>query len=497
MLCRSLLNLLRHGFICVIAIIFLSGCGAGTGNNPILPTLVTGNNDQSNSDSTVTEVPPAGTCNGNVLLSRSVTTSTESDVDQVKAIDHDVFSYWEATAPDARIVIDLGVLHQIKSIKIAWGDGDTRQTAFSVHGSVSGNAYYPIASDVLSIGQTILPEVVSITPINARFVAIETNFTSAHNAKLSEVLISGCALDVPLTDVDFSTEAEMFNLDPTAPPNRNFDLLGWGLDAPVDNDNNGRSDRITEQTLAAGYNSNYFYTGNDGAMVMKSPLYGPKTSTNTNYVRTELRQMMRRGDTSISTQGVNRNNWRLGYQPIINTVTGGRGGRLDATLAVNQVSVSGVNYQLGRVIIGQIHASSDEPLRLYYRKRPEHSKGYIYLAHEINGADDLIFMVYGPEYSNTDNQPNFTTEPTVGIELDELFSYQIIQIDARIDVLIRNGDINSPIIGHQSIDMRELNSGYDLEDEWMYFKAGVYSGNNTGADEEFNQASFYHLHYSH
>ena len=37
-----------------------------------------------------------------------------------------------------------------------------------------------------------------------------------------------------------------------------------------------------------------------------------------------------------------------------------------ATLAVNHVTTTGEKYQIGRVIIGQIHAKDDEPVRLYY-----------------------------------------------------------------------------------------------------------------------------------
>jgi poly(beta-D-mannuronate) lyase len=33
-------------------------------------------------------------------------------------------------------------------------------------------------------------------------------------------------------------------------------------------------------------------------------------------------------------------------------------------------------------MIGQIHASNDEPIRLYYLKLPNHEKGFIYFAHE-------------------------------------------------------------------------------------------------------------------
>ena len=116
-------------------------------------------------------------------------------------------------------------------------------------------------------------------------------------------------------------------------------------------------------------------------MVFKCPVDGYKTSTNTSYTRVELREMLRAGDTSISTSGVNGNNWVFSSAPSsAQNAAGGVDGNMKATLAVNHVTETG-SSQVGRVIIGQIHASSDEPIRLYYRKLPNHDKGSIYFAH--------------------------------------------------------------------------------------------------------------------
>ena len=88
------------------------------------------------------------------------------------------------------------------------------------------------------------------------------------------------------------------------------------------------------------------------------------------------------GDRSVSTTGVNANNWALGYQEP-NPDHGGRNGVLAATLVVNQVTTTGDGLHPGRTIIGQIHAKDDEPARLYYRKCPDNEFGSIYLEHEI------------------------------------------------------------------------------------------------------------------
>ena len=65
---------------------------------------------------------------------------------------------------------------------------------------------------------------------------------------------------------------------------------------------------------------------------------------------------------------------------------------------MDHVTTTGEPGQVGRVIIGQIHANDDEPIRLYYRKLPHHSKGSVYFAHEnrIEGSD--LFFKSGREH---------------------------------------------------------------------------------------------------
>ena len=112
-------------------------------------------------------------------------------------------------------------------------------------------------------------------------------------------------------------------------------------------------------------------------------------------------------------------------------------------------------------------------------------------------SDDIYFPVLGPVNANIDNAPNDDSEPENGIALNEIFSYEIRQQDARIDVVLRRGDSTGPIIGHNYVDMRERNSGYDVVQEWMYFKAGAYTQNNSGDGADFDQVTFYALENTH
>jgi poly(beta-D-mannuronate) lyase len=176
---------------------------------------------------------------------------------------------------------------------------------------------------------------------------------------------------------------------------------------------------------------------------------------------------------------------------------GGRGGRLKATLAVNRVTQTGDRNQVGRVVIGQIHAENDEPIRLYYRKYPENDHGFVYFAHEIRNSDDIYFPVLGPVNSDLDRAPSDDADPENGIALGDIFSYEIKQKGSRIDVVLRRGDQSGPIVGHNYVDMNERNSGYDVPEEWMYFKAGAYLLNKTGDDDDFDEVTFYALENTH
>jgi len=287
---------------------------------------------------------------------------------------------------------------------------------------------------------------------------------------------------------------EGFSLDASAAPSENFDLADWKLDTPF-NDNGGfEPDTIqagVQDFEIAGYeHPEFFYTGPDGGLVMRSPVIGAKTSSGARYTRTELREMLRRGDRSISTRGSgnrpNENNWAFSSAPqSAQDTAGGVDGRLRVTLAVNSVTTTGENFQIGRLIIGQIHAKDDEPIRLYYRKLPGNTHGSIYAQHEIAGGEDINFDMIGGVSNNLSNPDN-------GILLDEVFTYEIIARGNFLDVLILQDDT---LLAEQTIDMTE--SGYDVSDDFMYFKAGVYHVNDMADPEEFAQITLYELQNSH
>ncbi|MEO9971056.1 MAG: polysaccharide lyase family 7 protein [Hyphomonadaceae bacterium] len=276
------------------------------------------------------------------------------------------------------------------------------------------------------------------------------------------------------------------------PPGGNFDLINWNLSISTDTDNNGKSDTISERRLAAGYeDERFFFTGEDGGLVMRSPIYGARTSTNTKYTRVELREMLRRGDTDIRTRTdngtPNANNWVFSSAPEgAQRRAGAVDGTLDVTLAVNHVTGTGEAYQVGRFIIGQIHAKDDEPIRLYYRLLPGHERGSIYAAHESKFEDDDRYYVLIGDRSNR------ADEPANGIALNEPFSYRIEAVGDVLNVTISQYGVER---ASTQIDM--TGSGYDAPNDYMYFKVGVYNQNNSGDPDEYDQATFYKIEASH
>jgi len=405
------------------------------------------------------------------------------------------------------LLLDLGAQQTLRSISVAWYKGDSRKSTFSVTTSTDGSNYQIATPQRQSSGTTLDFERYSIEPTNAQFIRIisEGNESNDWNS-IVEVAANGCGATVekPATPVLTARKGEgMFDLRIDVPPSENFDLSGWYVTTPADDDGNDKADSVYENELVAGWtDSRYFYTDPaTGGMVFRSTPAGAKTSKNTNYTRTELRGMLRRGDESIETRleggYPNKNNWVFSSAPAeAQANAGGVDGLMRATLAVNQVTRLGKDYQVGRVIIGQIHAKDDEPIRLYYRKLPKNKFGSIFYAHEpATGKERWVDIIGG----RADWLPN----PDDGIALDETFSYEIEvkgvpEGDKTIPMLyvkiIR--DDGQEILA-EPLDMRD--SGFSVADEFMFFKAGAYSQNNSSPDpdRDFDKVTFFKLNYSH
>jgi poly(beta-D-mannuronate) lyase len=218
-------------------------------------------------------------------------------------------------------------------------------------------------------------------------------------------------------------------------------------------------------------------------MVFRCPNSGSTTSDKTKYPRSELREMIRGTNDDIDTKGVNGNNWVLSTSSSTSVRNaGGSDGRLSATLSVDHVSKSGDASMIGRVVVGQIHGSEDEPLKLYYRKLPGNSIGSVYFAYEKWQGSDVKYHLIGGSGNNDSN-------PSNGIALGEKWSYEVDVYgrDMTVTVTKEDGSVFDETITMES----------DYNNDWMYFKAGVYNQNNGGDAGDYVQATFYKLTQSH
>ncbi|PAW12773.1 alginate lyase [Vibrio sp. V1B] len=435
----------------------------------------------------------------NIVGSALLLTTFASHSAQVNLINpsfEESFSGWTEFDPTA----ESGVAYD--GVKSAKFEGDGARLEQTV--SVVANTEYTLSAYVrgdANIGVDVGGSTYSQSASNSDWAKTTVIFNSQDSTEITIfgeynsaegrvdlfALNSSDIIDPPMTSLP------MFDLDPSVPPSDNFDLLDWKLDLPVDDNGNASGDaqEVKEDELSSGYeNTEFFYTGDDGGLVFISPVEGATTSSNTKYTRSEMREMLRRGDTSISTTGITKNNWVFASAPADDQdASGGVDGVLEATLAVNAVTTTGDSNQIGRVIVGQIHANNDEPIRLYYRLLPGHSKGSLYFAHEPNADaspdDEQFINLIG---SSADD----ASEPSDGIALNELFFYRIEVQGNQLIVTIQRDDHEDVT---ETVDMST--SGYDVGGQYMYFKAGVYNQNNSGDPTDYVQATFYYLTNSH
>jgi len=160
-------------------------------------------------------------------------------------------------------------------------------------------------------------------------------------------------------------------------------------------------------------NKDFFYVTSDDKtdwVVYKTPNAGITSRTSSN-TRSELGQLK---------------HW-----------TPEEGGKLTGTLKVQHVSTTGDATKASSysVVIGQIHSDEgheNEPLKIYYKKFPGHTKGSVFWNYEINtkgdniGRFDYSTAVWGYNFSDVGTSATeYPKEPEDGIALGEEFSYEV------------------------------------------------------------------------
>ncbi|MER6461875.1 polysaccharide lyase family 7 protein [Streptomyces sp. NPDC001228] len=223
--------------------------------------------------------------------------------------------------------------------------------------------------------------------------------------------------------------------DPGKAPGGNFDLSVWQLQEPVGSPGSPTTISSSRLKGSNGYQDAYFYTDTrDGAMTFWAPEKGV-TTPNSNYARSELREMNRDGSAA---------NWSLGGSH-----------RMNATLRVVSVTKN--------VCVGQIHlgtgGSSTKPLlELYY-----HSNGDI---------------VLGTENSPSGGQ----TTRTVGhVSIGKTWTYTIAVSGGNTIDLTVNGSTT-----HYGIPS-------SFNPYKQYFKAGSYNQSSSDSTTNGARVAFYGL----
>lgn len=252
-------------------------------------------------------------------------------------------------------------------------------------------------------------------------------------------------------------------------------------------------DGSSENDLVNYEHEDYFYNANDGLdwVVYKTPNSGGTTANSSN-TRSELRHLPE---------------W-----------TPETGGKLTGTLKVMQVSTSGDARVPAAfsVVVGQIHSNEgheNEPLKIFYKKYPGHTKGSVFWNYEINTEGDngerweYSTLVWGYDWTVLGSDAlTYPEEPEDGIELGEEFSYEINVYDG-IMYLTFECEGHSPKSFSKNLVSSEYKAYSDIPEqvlavfsstgqdgteqadayagELQYFKQGAYNQCN-GKDPEDN-----------
>ncbi len=219
-----------------------------------------------------------------------------------------------------------------------------------------------------------------------------------------------------------------------------IDLGTWNLSIPV----GSPPTTIETKQLLQGYDGKYF-TSSASNVTFWAPVTGSKTA-NAIYPRTELRETWSNGEL---------HNW---FYPDADNF-------LNAKLKVIQVPSS------GRVVIGQIHVyESTQPLlKLEYQYKDATKDGTI---------------VAKVRFHPSDKKPR-VIEIAEGVPLNETFKY-VIHLNKAGLLTVRA----SNMVWNDRISAT-------WRTQQLYFKAGVYTQDNTGYTSEGGKVMFFNLDVDH
>ena len=276
-------------------------------------------------------------------------------------------------------------------------------------------------------------------------------------------------------------------------PASKFDLSHWNITLPVDLNRDGKVDSITVKQIQKYSHPDFFYLDDQDRMVFVAPNKGAKTK-NTSNTRSELRYMLRGKKTKIKTHS-GANNFAVEARKDSDKF-GSVGGKMEATLKVDHVALNAGNPNKKpaySAVIGQIHAVKydntrsgfgygNEPLKIYYKKWPEHNKGSVFWTYERNLAKDdpnrtdIAYPVWGNTWKNSEDPAD------AGVALGEEFSYTVnvhkntmyLTFESPTKETVKYQlNLANNIDAYGKPD--QLDNRYSYGGDSLYFKAGVYN----------------------
>lgn len=280
-------------------------------------------------------------------------------------------------------------------------------------------------------------------------------------------------------------------------PGDHFDFKFWKLTLPLDANRDGKVDEVSVRSLADYSHPDFFYLDENRNLVFTAPNKAKTTSGSSN-TRSELRQMLRGRNTRIGTHEP-KNNFSLrahkGYRRFATV-----GGQIEATLKVLHVARNAANETKKpaySVVVGQIHADKDqdvinegkgfgwgnEPIKIYYKKWPNHETGSVFWTYERNlprndtDRTDIAYPVWGNTWENA-NDPG-----SEGIALGQWFNYNVNVHKNTMYLTFRTADpaktatyqvdLSGNVDPYGNVDSKDNPRGYS--GDAMYFKAGAYN----------------------
>ena len=291
--------------------------------------------------------------------------------------------------------------------------------------------------------------------------------------------------------------------DKALAPASKFDLSHWNITLPVDQNGDGKVDSLTVKELQKYSHPDFFYLDDKDYMVFVAPNKGAKTK-NTSNTRSELRYMLRGKNTKIKTHDA-QNNFAVEARKGSDKF-GSVGGKMQASLKVDHVSINAGNSNKKpaySAVIGQIHAVKykstksgfgygNEPLKIYYKKWPDHKTGSVFWTYERNLAKDnldrkdIAYPVWGHIWDNPADPEG------AGIALGEDFSY-VVNVHKNTMYLTFEAagkeTVNYAINLANNVDANgqadPLDNLYSYGGGSLYFKAGVYNQCSTKTEPGF------------